>query len=229
MEFNNIWTKQRNDELRKMLSAKKSVDDIRKKFGILLEYHPKKKFCYSNKLQRFNMFCNEIYINKINKIDYYLEIIPSLYYTGKVDYVVDFSIGNNKYVLIFFYLIDKKESYNILFTTNEQYLLYKSELEMLLSKKTPDKFNDNDFIKLSSILEKETLINEPLKIINSISYIILELWSKNLDGELLSIGETKNKKKIDFYRNIIKNSFDDIDEIEDLDSFGNKTYYYKKK
>jgi hypothetical protein len=36
MNFNKIWTKDRNDQLRQMIKEGKSVDDIRDYFGSLL-------------------------------------------------------------------------------------------------------------------------------------------------------------------------------------------------
>ena len=42
MEFNEIWTKEKNDQLRQMIKEHKSSDEIHKFFGDELKHHPKR-------------------------------------------------------------------------------------------------------------------------------------------------------------------------------------------
>jgi hypothetical protein len=68
---------------------------------------------------------------------------------------------------------------------------------------------------------------------NAISNIILDFYEKVLKIRLLSIKfsitETDNLKKINMYRNIIKDSFKNVKESDDIDEEGKRIYYYKIK
>lgn len=46
-----------------------------------------------------------------------------------------------------------------------------------------------------------------------ISYILFDIFKKELSGNIISLGEIKNIVKINLYRNIIKSSFSNIEEI----------------
>lgn len=226
MEFNNIWTKELNDELRQMNKEGKSVDEIRKRFGKLLESHPDKKYCSGDKLLPFRNFINEVYVNP-KFVKYYTTERESLSFEGKFDYILTFETDKSEYVLILFYLIDNSiESYNILFATTIQYQKYLNKLkEIILTKKPGEKLTENENIELSNILEEQTDLNEPLKIMNSTAYILTRFCPrKNI--KLLSIGETRIKAKINMYRDIIKNSFPNITETIGVDEKDKDIYYY---
>ena len=47
-----------------------------------------------------------------------------------------------------------------------------------------------------------------------------------LDGVVLSIGETDDRNKINLFRNVIKDSFINVDEVETI--FGGSKYYIYK-
>ena len=214
MNFNNIWTKELNDKLRQMIKEGRSVDDIKTHFGSLLEHHPKKKYSYG-KILPFKNFLTEIKVNP-KYTRYELRYTPSIFISNKNDIVVYFETNNQEYVLILFYYIDSGiESYNILFTTQEYYDEYNNKLDEI--KKTSTELTDDDNIELSSILEKETDLKEPYLIMNKISYIIFDIYSM-LNNMLFSIGDTRNPVKINMYRSIIRDSFDNVDETESVDN-----------
>ena len=62
---------------------------------------------------------------------------------------------------------------------------------------------------------------------NAVSYVFVEFYKKSLTNIIFSIGETNDSRKIKWYRNIIKHSFEDVEETERLDSYGKIMYYYK--
>ena len=53
------------------------------------------------------------------------------------------------------------------------------------------------------------------------------MWNKNIKGSKLSLGNTDNYKKIKLYRNIIKNSFNNVKEYEVVDKSGNIYFVYE--
>jgi hypothetical protein len=242
MKFNEFWTKEKNDELRKMRIEKKSIDEIYEHFGeYLLQYHPNKKFGRTNKfigvrshkLVNYRIF-NEIKINP-NAIDYKYEWKRSKAYPNFYDFHLHFTIGVNNYIIVLFHLKCKNVvSYNILFTTEEQFNRYNNELDKLISQRETFFITPEQQTLLASILEEETELNEPLKVINAISFIMFDFYNEifkiNYPTIPFSIGDTVDKpKKINFYRNIIKSSFKNVEETEDIDDIGNRIYYYKIK
>jgi hypothetical protein len=60
-----------------------------------------------------------------------------------------------------------------------------------------------------------------------VSYILFDFVKNKLGNVIFSIGQTKNPIKINIYRNIIKNSFENVIEKEfKIDSVGNKYCIY---
>lgn len=226
MIFNDIWTKELNDELRQMNKDGKSVDEIRERFGKLLEHNPKKKYCCYDKLLRFDKFVNEIYVNP-RYTRYLIGKKLSVSYNNEYDYFLSFRTNKEEYYLILFYYIDKGiKSYNLLFTTTNQYNEYEDKMQDIIkSKKHGEIFTENDMSVLSKILERETKLNEPLEIMNSISYILFDFCPRE-NIKSLSIGDTNRKEKINMYRDIIKNSFPNIIETISVDEKGKDIYYY---
>jgi len=232
MKFNKIWNKHRQQKLQQMNKEGKSVDEIRDYFGSLLQYHPNKIYCSESFIiSKFKEFNNESVINKFNEIEYTFEKNYSMFYNFKNDYIAYFKINNIEYVLILFYLIDGDDiSYNIVFSTKVQYDKYIELLENFLEKNEIEDIDEDLYFNLSNILEKETKINNADILINAVSYVLIDIYNKLLSKKtLFSIGQTKNNRKINWYRHIIKYSFDNVIEIEKIDSIGNKIYYYDLK
>lgn len=207
MQFNKNWTKEDNDVLRQMNIDKKSEKEIIEFFGKeKLLYHPKKKFHKSKSIHtRFNNFINEIKIEpKLTEFTY--KNLASLNYPTKKDIFVNFSINNHDYVIILFYLYENNiKSYELLFTTKEQYAEYEKTMNDILNL-PGNHFTDNEHEILKEILEKKTKYDELYDLLQSISYILIELYNdlKEIHGNIIfSITETKIK----LYKNIIKDSF----------------------
>ena len=222
MDFNKIWTKEINDECRSLIKKGYNSRMIIEHFGKnITEYHPKKKYTYT-KLVKFNSFVNEIKITP-GYVYYTSSKKYSNFYKNKIDYVFNFIVNNNKYVFLCMYVENyNKSSYEIVFTTREQYDEYEDY------KKNKNKLTLLDEIYLSSIIEEETDRNELIKIIKSLCYII-ENEYKNIP---YSITETDNKIKIKLYRNIFndtyKNLFIETKNKSQL-NVGKNIYYYEKK
>lgn len=219
--YNEIWTKEKFLEYRKLKRSGYSHDMLKEHFGDDI-YYSGLYSKYDSKLAYLKMF-NEIKINPI-QMPYKYWKLNSFFYIDKYDHFAEFETSNgNIYVLcLMFFKIDDIETYNITFTTKSNFDRYYSELnKILLNNK---KISKDDFAYLKSIFEKETNINEIYDIMKRLSWILLDIYNRHLNNDTLSIGETDNYKKIMFYRNIIKDSFENITEKEIL--LDDKYRYY---
>ena len=149
-------------------------------------------------------------------------------YKDKFDYIIKFQNNGVDYIIsLFYYVIDGVETFNILLTTEIQWIEYEKKLNDIRHK---GYINDDERNELVNIVEKETGLNHLYPVMKKISYILFDIVEKELGNSILSLGETKNMIKINLYRNIIKNSFSNIEEIgEKFDDVGNKFYLYKIK
>jgi hypothetical protein len=230
MEFNDIWTKEVNDQYRKMIKEKKSTDEIREYFGDKMNYHPKQKFKRGGFLtyEKFLLMINEIKIHP-NYIDFGFRFFKSPRFSNGNDIRCYFTINNIDYVLSLEYLIEDNELfhndivYNVFFTNKEQFDNYQN----ILLKLKPE-YYEKEFSKLQNIVEKETNKGDVIKIFNALSYILLKMVD-DLVNPVLSISETDNPQKINFYKKSIEDSFKDKYELligESKFFPGINTYYY---
>lgn len=227
MEFNEYWTKEDNDLLRKFNREHKSSKFIIEYFGKeKLSHHPKNKFSYGKMFPFYQFVVNgfpehlleTVVKPKETEYDFYLK--KSLSYYNKYDYIINYKVNDHDYVIVLFYFIENNMlSYNVLFTTLEQYNEYSIVLKDIID-------SGNDYDSLSNILENETNYNEVDALIRATSYIIFDFY-KEISPTPLSIGETRNKIKINYYRDLIKKSFENVEETENVDSYGKKIYYFK--
>jgi hypothetical protein len=209
-----MWTKEDNKQLRQLIKEHKTSFEIRKHFGIeKLEEHPNKKY-----LSNFNSFViNEIKFQPKNKaFDFYHE--KSKYYKNDYNFYSIFKTDSGqKYFVDFIYVKETKNKFkdlnvfNLSFTTEEQRV-----------------FTNVDFYELS------TNKNEQFELIKCLIYVInesLKMIRVLYSNPIILMGETKNPQKINFYRNIIKDSLPNVIEIEDISEFTNglKAYYYIEK
>lgn len=232
MQFNEHWTKEKNDQLRQMIKERKSTKEIIKFFGEeLLSYHPKNKYIIKEK--RILPFLG--YVKEISTspkfTSYNIQSSYSISYKDKKDYLLNFELSGKKYIIVLFYIITKGiESYNILFTTKEQYDEYEEKLQEIIKNKIDNDlemaFTDKENDLLSNIVEKETDYGDFFEIIKSVSYILFSFYI-NIKGYLLSINDTERKIKINSYRDIIKNSFKDVKETKDFDESDKPIYYFE--
>jgi hypothetical protein len=225
MVFNKFWTKEDNDLMRKMIKENKSVDEIREFFGNdKLFYHPKRKYytdgkvgCLPNfnerkQIQDFTGFVNEIKYSEL-KTDFRIIATSSLKFKNEVDYHYTFLTNSlNRYIVDFIYLKDTKgnfkdkDLYNVSFTLEKNYDL-------------------NDYKKY----ETETNLNEQHEIIKRLIYIIKDFHKKYSNGCIYLIGETEEMIKINWYINLVKDSFEEVNIIKDESSFTNDlpAYYFE--
>ena len=160
---------------------------------------------------------------KINPeyIYYTLSSTISPVYYDKYDYVCNFDINGVPYVLILmYYPINDVETYHIIFTTFDQYSIY---LRNFIKIKQKGYVTDDEFKQLNDIIGKETNLNDFYKVFKKISWMVFDVHEKYIPDYKLSLVVTDNPKKIKIYRNIIKNSFENVTEtkveLEDNDYF----------
>ena len=173
-------------------------------------------------LLKFGEFINEIKITP-EMCDYSFINQPSKFIKGESDYIISFFSNEVPYIISLIYFpINNKITYNIVFTTRDQWNEYEYKLMKFLKS---GKISDEEFKILDEIISEETKLNNLYQILKKISWILNDFSIKNIKKSILSIGETKNKIKIDLYRNIIRDSFSNIIESEE-EIMGYKYYLY---
>jgi hypothetical protein len=223
MEFNKNWTKSDNDKLRQLTKEGKDSEYIREYFGNdKLFYHPNKKYYHSNrssvlpnfrtKIDDFTGFINEIKYQSL-KTDFIYDFEKSKHFENQFNYIYKFRTNSgNEYAVDFIYLCDEigkykgRDIYNISFT--------------LAENRNFDNYVD---------YEKQTTLNESHEIIKRLIFIFNDFNKRFGKGCIYLIGETEDKRKINWYRDLIKNSFDNIIETVDVSSFTNglQAYYFE--
>lgn len=204
-KYNEIWTREKFLEYRKLKRTGYTDKMLIEHFGEDIW----ESGLYNKNSYTFLKKFNEIKINPIKS--------PYIYYNrgndfieNKVDHICEFISNEIPYVIIFLYLeINNIETYNIIFTTKEQYEKYLNKIEYF---RTIQQF---DIDELKDILEEKIDSINIFSLFKRLSYIIFDYYNNHLKDIKLSIGDTNDKKKINFYRDIIKNSFENIkEEIE---------------
>lgn len=204
-KYNEIWTREKFLEYRKLKRTGYTDKMLIEHFGEDIW----ESDLYNKNSSTFLKKFNEIKINPIKS--------PYIYYNrgndfieNKVDHICEFISNEIPYVIIFLYLeINNIETYNIIFTTKEQYEKYLNKIEYF---RTIQQF---DIDELKDILEEQIDSINIFSLFKRLSYIIFDYYNNHLKDIKLSIGDTNDKKKINFYRDIIKNSFENIkEEIE---------------
>ena len=210
MEFTENWTKENNDFYRSLIKEGKSIDEIEQIMGDKLKYHPKGRYTYN-----FSSFVlNEIKYNREKKGHYFINKESDLF---ENEYNYEYILKTDSdYIVSFIYCKDTigpyidTDLYNFSFTIEEQY--------------------EKDF----EIYEKPTGKGEQLEIMRNLISIFEEFnkYIVNIKKSkvVYVIGETEYPRKINFYRDAMKNSFDII-ETEGESSFNNgkNVYYYEFK
>ncbi len=215
MEFNKNWTKKDNDELRNLIKEGKNPDFIRNYFSNdKLFYHPNKKYYHSNnggkmitfkrKIEDFTGFINEIKYTEL-KTDFQTDFEKSKQFEDEFNYFYKFQTNSgNRYVVDFIYLKDtigpysNQDLYNLSFTL---------ETNRNLS-------NYQDY-------EKQTMLNESHEIIKRLIFIFKDFNIKFGNNCVYLLGETEDKRKINWYTQLINDSFDNIKETIGISSFTN--------
>jgi len=223
MIFTEEWSKDDNKLYRKMIKEKKSISEIVSIIGLeKLKNKPNGYFSSGGVLKNFNNFLiNEIvYTEKYTEFN--LNRKKSKYFDG-YDYIFTFKTNSLiDYVFEFVYYIDTIgpfagfNLYNLSFTTLNQKIL-------------SDVISD-DKIK-TDIYEKPTEKNELHELMKRLIYIFNHFYNYygRIENSIYVIGETLNPQKMNFYKNLISSSFENIDEIKGDSSInsGLPVYYYK--
>lgn len=225
MEYNEKWTIDKFIEYRKLKNSGYTHKMLIEHFGEDI-YH---SGMYNSKstIMPWLDFITEVTITP-EYTDYTFSKKLSDIYKDKFDYIIKFQNNGVDYIIsLFYYIIDSVETYNVLLTTEKQWNEYEKKLNSIGSK---GYITDDERNELVNIVEKETGLNHLYAVIKRISYILFDIIEKELGDSILSLGETKNMVKINLYRNVIKNSFPNIEEIgERFDDVSNKYYLYKIK
>lgn len=227
-EYNERWTRKNFIEYRRLKREGYTDKMLKEHFGEDIYYsgmYNKNAHIipYDYFTKYFENKINEIKINP-EKSEYDITPAYSSLNSNKMDYILTFVSGDVLYTIcLMYYKIHKDDTYNIIFTTTDQWNKYRQEFFNLSKKGSVDK---DEWQLLNDIISKETGFNDLFPIFRKISWILLDFYDEHIKGEVLSIGDTENKKKINLYRNIIKDSFGNIIETETTFN-GNKYYLYK--
>lgn len=223
VEFNINWTKEDNDMLRFFIKEGKSQEFIREYFGNdKLFYHPSKKYyqggkshsipTIKNKIEDFTGFINEIKYEEL-KTDFTVDFEKSKHFKDKFNYIYTFqSNSGNRYVVDFIYLKDTigpysdNDIYNISFTM----------------EKNRNLSDYKDY-------EKQTNLNEGHEIIKRLIFIFRDFDQKFSNSHIYMLGETEDKRRINWYIKLINDSFSTIKEVVGVSSYTNglKAYYFE--
>lgn len=223
MDYNDRWNKEKFIEYRKLKRSGYTDKMLIEYFGEDIYYSG----IYNRKstIMPWLEFITEIIITP-EYTNYKISKKTSDIYKNKLDYIIQFeNIGVDYIIYLFFYIIQGIETYNVLLTTKNQWNEYEMKLDEIRYK---GYITDDERNELVNIVEKETGLNQLFPVMKKTSYILYDIFEKELGCNIISLGETKNMVKINLYRNIIKNSFSNFEEIgEKFDDVDNKYYLYK--
>lgn len=222
VSFNERWTIEKHQEYWDLKRKGYTKEMLKDHFGD--DIYESGMYNRKSSIMPWLDFITEIIVTP-EYVDYNISKMSSDIYKNKLDYIIKFEDNEVEYIIhLFYYIIDDLETYNILLTTKEQWIEYKRKLYEIRHKGYVTTVEN---IELVNIVEKETGLNRLYKIIKKISYILLD-FSKNENIKIFSIGETDNLVKINLYRNIIKSSFNDVEELGiKLDDSGKNHFIYK--
>ena len=221
--YNDIWTREKFLEYRNLKREGYSHEMLKEHFGDDI-YHSG-LYNKNSSILPWLDFLKEIIVTP-EYTSYNINTKYSDIHNNKIDYIVDFIDNGNIYIIsLFYYEINNIETYNILLTTKKQWDDYINKLNIF---KLKGFITDEERVELVNIVEKETGYNQLYTILRKTSYILSDLIKNKLNGCPISLGDTNNPVKINLYRNIIKSSFNDLIESEEIFN-DNKYFIYKNK
>lgn len=228
VNFNERWTREKHQEYWNLKRKGYTKEMLKEHFGddiyesgmynrnahiISYEYYTK----------YFENIINEIKINP-EKTPYDITPIPSNLELSKMDYILTFISNDVLYTIcLIYYKIYENDTYNIIFITTDQWNEYRQEF-FNISKK--GNVSEKEFELLNNIISRETKLNDLFPVFRKLSWVLLHFYENYINNKILSICDTENKKKINLYRNIIKDSFPNFIENEIIFN-GNKYYLYE--
>ncbi len=221
--YNDIWTREKFLEYRKLKRNGYSHEMLKEHFGDDI-YHSG-LYNKNSSILPWLEFLKEIIVTP-EYTSYNINKKYSDIHNNKFDYIIDFTDNDNIYIItLFYYEVNNIETYNILLTTKKQWDDY---IDKLNTSKAKGFITDEERIELINIVEKETGYNQLYSILRKVSYILSDVIKNKLNGYPISLGDTNNPVKINLYRNIIKSSFSDLIESEEIFN-DNKYFIYKNK
>jgi hypothetical protein len=205
-EYNDKWTREKFLEYRKLKKSGYSHQMLIEHFGEDIYYsgmYNKNDSSLPNIL-KYGKFINEIKI-KPEIVDYSYIKSPSNFLKNLIDYIISFFSNNLPYIIaLIYYSINDIITYNIVFTTRNQWNDYEFKLRNFLKK---GYLTDEEFNMLNNIISKETNLNDLYSIFKKLSYILLNFYNEYLKDNLLSICNIDNKQKNKFISKYNKRFF----------------------
>lgn len=218
-----MWNREKFIEYRKLKRSGYTDQQLKEHFGD--DIYESGIYNKGTLLLGFIPFINEIKISP-TKIDYIITVNNSIYQRHGKDYIIEFESKGIKYILaLFLFEVNNIPTYNITFTTKEQYIIFKNKFNVFIKKGVITEAEQDE---LKNIFESKTNYFDLFNVMRYISYIILDINFKLPENTIFSIGHTDIETKINLYRSIIKDSFKDINEEVVYDSSKNKYYLYKR-
>jgi hypothetical protein len=224
-EYNERWTREKFLEYRKLKRSGYTHKMLIEHFGDDIDYSG--LYNKNAHIIPYDYF-TKYFENKINEIritpeqtEYDITPVPSNLALSKMDYLLTFISGEVSYTIcLMYYKIHTDDTYNVIFTTTDQWNEYRQEF-FNISKKS--RVSQEEWELLNNIIGRQTGYNDLFPLFRKMSWILLDFYYKYIRGAILSIGDTKDEKKINLYRNIIKDSFDSLIESETV--FNDSKYY----
>lgn len=215
------WTKENFLEYRRLKRSGWTHNMLKEHFGdVIYESGLYNKNGRTLPIYDYSAFISEIKISP-EEVDYSYVSKPSFYIKGSSDFLISFYSNEIPYILALLpFPLCGQLTYNIIFATRDQWNEYEYNLSRFISKGNITIEEENI---LCGIISKETNKNDIYSILKKMSWILFDFCCKYLKGNSLSIGETENPIKIKLYRNIIKDSFENIVEKECM--LGINRYY----
>ena len=135
-DYNERWTKEKFIEYRKLKRSGYTDKMLKEHFGEDI-YHSgmyNQNGASLPAILKFGKFINEIKITP-EKVDYSCIKQPSFFIKGKSDYIVSFFSNSIPYIISLVYFpINNRETFNVIFTTRNQWNDYEYNLIEFLKK-----------------------------------------------------------------------------------------------
>ena len=193
-QYNERWTREKFVEYRKLKRSGYTDDMLKEHFGDDIYYSGlyNKNCSTLPNILKYTKFVNEIKINP-EETDYNYLSTSSIFFKSKTDYIISFYSNDLPYVIaLIYYPINNIDTYNIVFTTRDQWNEYEFKLRKFIKK---EYISEEEYQTLNNIIGKETKINDIFPILKKISWILFDFYNNYLNNQILSIGDTNNEKK----------------------------------
>lgn len=223
MIFTDKWTKEDNKLYRTLIKEHTKVDDIIKIMGLnKLKNYPNGTYSTRYSLGNFDDFVKNEIVYSDRFTNFNLKVSKSNHFDGN-DYSFVFKTDSDiEYVFDFVYY----NEINGDFINKNLYYLSFSTLEQKIISDTI-----SDDIKKTEAYEETTDNNEIHELIKRLIYLFKHFYNfyGKIENAIYVIGETDNIQKINFYRDLIESSFDNVKEYigKSFINLNRNVYYYE--